>query len=1146
MFTLMFVVMLAIMAGFIFAVRTADISAGSHPVIIAGVRRQQLAAAKASRAVRGTPTLWAQVSGLITLTPFRPVQAWIHRMGVVIAVVTFLAAVAIGAAGYWLLTADPVVATATATVATTSAGFGIHSIYKMPGWIRHEGGMLLVKTNAFALAIPEDLDGVQYFHLYVPAGDGKRVDIKNLASCEMIEVPLRGQRARVDALFIAVENRDWREAGRLSKSLATYSAKIFEIDVWQHVENMNVPRALRQYGEGHEFKLHGQVTEQRRHCYAVGIKHRLVKVTGDGTENIEAALNALTSDEDTDETVEGQSIREDSGLKIAIQESVLPHYEEQGFVLAGGSPDAGLMLFVEPETLEGINSAESAQRAAKILLRGGVALRCEARGTIAAELVDFESGKYGKRDGLFMVVDDAIMAPLARKGGVASGFSYQGQYVDIGTSMMKGMVYSVGPDTPIEDLKKLLASSEIPAVVDIGLWNKVIDTGAEVGDIVEIDPTKLWVMESDRKSKPKTVRLSPQAMERSGALKPWFNTKMSRGLDVFTEDVMAGKYGEYLSPFTRIGKLAQAGIPGFTADKDAYEAELARSAAQYARKGVRVRGAGARFFYDDNLSVDMGNQVPGARVPESWGLEVGDRLVLVAYPALPALDIKGRNTCIFVAEVEETSARPHISLHGDVGLTALRDEDGDKLIAILPEEEDAPLPAVGQAKIKLSTRLTGMEAAKAGADAAAKQEVFGASIDSGSLAARSARVFDVYMRLGAQVGIVDNTVSSIMLYLGDRLYNVETPTGEHATVFMSKAIQASIEGMKHVVDERYSRWALQDWAIEVLPGAFEVDPDTGREKFVGHPALTVRKAVKRGESALIDHLDALDALLAAENAGDVSTTGNWAMQIARFVARLPYYTAKDGGDDVALVKVNEQHLIGEETTRRALRALHGSTKIFLGDEQTYDTCAGAAGRVRQLATAAGRRAAGAAEAEKGLAFWQAETKYLRLAGMRMRFGMRPAERLAIDIHWLHEAAKSAKGSGRLKCALHAGSPGALELLGQVIREGLSAEDVVERLGLDGWSQIRSSAEKKAVEYDRRRAAAGVTVELRDSSGIEPGDLIRVGAPGIKAVRFFTLADGQRRWLTDKAVRAKQMPLLLRSTEYTIKSVDHANSTVTLG
>ena len=61
--------MLAIMAGFVFAVRTADISAGEHPVIIAGARRQQLAAAGAADAVRRHSTLWAQVSGLITLTP---------------------------------------------------------------------------------------------------------------------------------------------------------------------------------------------------------------------------------------------------------------------------------------------------------------------------------------------------------------------------------------------------------------------------------------------------------------------------------------------------------------------------------------------------------------------------------------------------------------------------------------------------------------------------------------------------------------------------------------------------------------------------------------------------------------------------------------------------------------------------------------------------------------------------------------------------------------------------------------------------------------------------------------------------------------------------------------------------------------------
>lgn len=1031
---------------------------------------------------------------------------------------------------------------------------GTHATYDMPGWIRYESGTLIAKVDSFVVEIPTALDYVQHFRLYAPAEGHKTVNLKDLTSCEVVKVPVKGQKARIAGLFEAVENRDWNQAKRLVRSLANYHAKLFALDVWQYEEDKTVPYAQRREGEGIKFVPHDALTEQRRHCYAVGIDHKLVKLTGASEEDIEKALDALTTDGAEGGTVEGLSVREDAGMKTALEEQVLPHYAAQGFVLAGGSPDAGLMLFVRPEVLDGVNSAESAQRAAKIMLRGGVPLRGNDEDTIAVELVDFESGEFGTRDGIFMVIDNRVMAPLARKGGVAPGFSYQGHYIDEGVSMMKGMVYSVGPNCSNPDLQKLLASSEIPAVVDINIYNKVIDDGSQVGDVVTIDPNKLWVMESDRTSRVKTVRLSAQVLERAGGeLKPWLNGKMSAALDTFVEAVKAGEFGELLSPFTRVGKLARAGIPAFAADRDKYEAELARAGAEYARKGARIKGADARLFMNDHLSVDVtdGEQIPGASVPESWGLKVGDRFLVVAYPALNALDSDGRNTCIFVVEVEEVHAAPHIQLHGDVAGYALRDEDGDKLICILPEEdEDGELeevPAVGQARIKLSTRLSDEEAAAAGATAARKREVFRADISTGSLAERSAKVFDVYMRLGAQVGIVDNMVTSIQMYLGDRMHTINTPTGESATIFTSKCIQASIEGMKHLVDDGYSMAALRAWLLEILPEAFE-ETDSGYMKFKKHPALAVRKAIGSGESTLMDHLKALNALRHAVQSGVVKAIGEWGLQVARFAKALPYYTVEDGDEQRALVRVDEDLLIGEAEMRKAKKALRGAVKMFFADHATYYKCSNAAAKVRKLATQEGQRALLAApEGEQGLAFWKAETKALRLMGMRMRFGMRPAERLAIDVHWLHEASESAKGSKRLKTALHAGSQGALELLGRTIREDLTVEDIVESLGMNGRNQIRGDADNKAVEYDRTvkhaaAAAALVRAKLKKTDGIAEGDVVTAGAPGIKNVRLIVLADGERRWLADESVGEFEV---LHTKQYVVKTVDHDTKTMVL-
>ena len=1043
-----------------------------------------------------------------------------------------------------------------------------HNMYDMPDWIRYDDSYVYLQGRTFGVVVPKD-DQKMYYTLLVPAGEHTSVDLDNTDSWEMLDVPVKGQKTRIKSLLEAVAEQDWREAARVTKSLTQYHAQILDVEVWSYQISETKSRFFKAHGKGHHFAFGGELSGQRRHCLATGIDHKLVKLGDVEAERLNEMIDELADEDKGVDEVNGHAIREDEGMATAFKAQVLPEYTKQGYVLVGGAPDSGLMLFVKADDMPGIDKAESSQRAAKIMLRGGAPMHdskpgdsaytartevAPSQNNVAAQLVDFESGEYGHRDGIFMVIKNSLMTEIVRRHGVEAAWSYQGHYTDFTNALMKGMVYSVGRDCPARDLKRLLADADVDVAVDVNVWNKVIDDGSRAGDIVELDPSLLWVMEADVRNDVDTVRVSAQAIERSGPeLSEWLSGKMESGIEGFIEDITNGEFGEHVSPFSRMGKLLKAGIPAFKADKTKLQADLAESASLFMRKGVRTRGTSVRLFHDDDLSQDVtldGQQIPGARVPESWGLEVGDRFVFLAYPALPALDEEGRNTCIFTCEVEETHAAPHIYLHGDVALAALRDEDGDKPVAILPEEGET-VPAVGQARLELSTRLTDAEAKAAGEGAADKQATFRADVsDANSIQVRSERAFDVYMRLGAQVGTIDNRVTSIMLYLGDQVRSVPVPTGdEDATVFMAKCIQASIESMKHLVDEAYSAQALSEWSKEVTPEAWKED-ENGVVRFQHHPALTLRKPSTGGETTIREHYDALVELGEAVKSGDVSSVGHWGENVAEMFRTLPLSTISTDEDDELIVPaVDESVFMNMEEFNGALATMYEAASSMFEDERVFDAATAQAEGVYDAAVAHGRHALQNAEdGEEGLKFWEAQTQYLRAASMRLRFDSTPAEVLALSVLFLHAAPKNATGSKLLKVAVHAADRAILELFGEVITGDLTADDVLSAMGLDGRNTIRGDFDRKVEQYERnskRAASAGsIRVPLKDTSGIEVGDKVVAGAPGIKQIRFVTLSSGENRWMTDKAQKNNPFGDLLACATYTVKAVD--GGAVTLG
>lgn len=976
-----------------------------------------------------------------------------------------------------------------------------------PDWVQADKEMIYAEGETFALAIPQDMQEKTYI-LLVPAEGYKSVDLGDDESYEMRTMPMEGQRTRIQTLRSALQEQDWSEAARAIGSLTTFEAAQLQTDVWSYTVDTDTPPEFRRRGRGHDFTKVETLDFMRRFCFAADqLEHRLVKL-GDGPEDeIRRQINEAldVNGEVGAEDVGSLSVRQDEGMSRAIRD-LLAHYEEQGLVLAGGSPDSGIMLFVEPSALEGVTEAESAQRAGKIFLRGGRALD-EGKNT-RARLVDFESGDYGHRDGIFAVMANDYAADLARRSGVEAGWSYQGQYIDIGTALMKGMVYVAGEDAPAWDLRKVLhhaqhGAPEVEVAIDLNIWNKVIDNGAEEGDIVEFDPSKLWVMESDVRSNLSSVSISPQLIERAGQkITDWLAGEMLGRFEDFAETVHSGdNLGDYVSPFGRLGKMAERGLDFFKSDREDVAEELSDELASFCRNGARTQGTPVRLFHDDDLSVDMGGQVPGARVPESWGLDVGDHFFFVAYPALPALDEADRNTCIFTCEVEETSPAPHVYLHGDVALNALRDEDGDKPVCIVPESQE-DVPVVGQADIGLTTVLEDAVNTKA--------ELFEADVTSEN-------VFEVYSRLGAQVGRADNLVTSTMLYLGDDLKSVETPTGEAPTVFMSKAIQASIESMKHVTDESYSLGALRQWTKEVVPEAWEED-ESGQNRFNHHPALNVRKPGDGGGETTIDqHVDALGELATAD-----TPDGVWAETLQVLMKATPLATI-DGDRKVFL---DEDHFVGESHYEDAAWRLFEAIEAQLFDDPALIDKVGAlAQKVWDDAKEAGDKAAGdrdlSESQEARLAYHKAQVRHLKVAGLKLRMQLTEAEFAIIAAYAALKYADGTEGSGRMKMALAVCPPVHLETM-HAIGQGEISEDeeILDALGLDGRNAITSNLEDKIEHLGRadrmasQSAGKQVLVKPReDGQRLEAGDLVTAGKPGT-TVRKLTDENGGEFWLQD--------------------------------
>ena len=566
----------------------------------------------------------------------------------------------------------------------------------------------------------------------------------------------------------------------------------------------------------------------------------------------------------------GYSMSDDKHLMKKLAHKLFPQYVSGGYSFIGGNPDSGIMVFVKDPR---VAQAKHGQKLAKILLRGGIQLSAHgSMDVLTATIVDFPDNpanstkEGGYRDGIFMILKRSIFRMLGQENGFNPGSSWQASVYDKETTAMKGMIWSSAKDN--KETFRLLAGND--AVVDRKLYNEIYRADTEVDDLVEIPVNTIWIMNIDDVCEPVEMHVSAQMIRRSaGPLSNYFH---SINMEYLARMLKAASSSdkralmEYMPAHGDFRPFKEAGLhpclkPEWNIDPKTGEldkenpikgwnidpfiiAVMVQNVVRANRKGFKIpvpttkrdrRAYYLRIMHDNSLSVktDKSNHV-GISMPKSSKLKVGDKTIIVTYPALNA-GTKMRTVSIFVAVVEKLTRDSYVGIHGVAAKNALRDEDGDMIHIIVPSKSDwkanPEMDKCGMAFVDVTVRDKSAANTKA--------DIFDKKLIHGDVEAISKDCLAVYMKLATNVGIADNRKTSEELYLNGK--SVNTPTGESVETYLSRFVQDSIENKKHITLPQYGVEVHDPWSKLTIPEAWEMDLRTGRMKFKNHPELVCQK-----------------------------------------------------------------------------------------------------------------------------------------------------------------------------------------------------------------------------------------------------------------------------------------------------------------
>ena len=566
----------------------------------------------------------------------------------------------------------------------------------------------------------------------------------------------------------------------------------------------------------------------------------------------------------------GYSMSDDDHLMKKLAHKLLPRYVKSGYSFIGGNPDSGIMVFVKDPL---VSQAKHGQKLAKILLRGGIQLSANgAMDKITATVVDFpddptnSTKEGGSRDGIFMILKRSIFHMLGQENGFKPGSSWQASVYHKETSAMKGMIWSSTKDN--KETFRLLREND--AVVDRKLYNEIYGANVKADDLVEIPVNAIWVMDIDNTCDPVEMHVSAQIVRRSAEpLSKYFHSinmeylaKMLKAASSSDKRALMEHmpaHGDY-KPFKEAG-LHPCLKPEWNIDPKTGELDkenpikgwnidpfiisvMVQNVIRANRKGFKIpvpvtkkdrQAYYLRLMHDNSLSMKVGKyDHVGISMPKSSGLKVGDKTIIVTYPALNA-GTKMRTISTFVAVVEKLTKDSYVSCHSLAARNALRDEDGDMIHIIVPSKSDwknhPDMVKCGMAWTDVTVKDESAVNTKA--------DIFDKKLAHGDTESISIDCLAVFMKLATNVGIADNRKTSEELYLKDK--RVKTPTGESVETYLSRFVQDAIENKKHITLPQYGVEAHDPWSKLTIPEAWEMDLRTGFLRFKNHLELVCQK-----------------------------------------------------------------------------------------------------------------------------------------------------------------------------------------------------------------------------------------------------------------------------------------------------------------
>jgi len=644
------------------------------------------------------------------------------------------------------------------------------------------------KVNNFVNTLfSQDKIGINKKELWIQVGDRELI-IENLdrksrkiyvlsALNGMREVQYDGQQTRVAELINAITNHEDGKARGIAISLMDFNMRNIPVDIF--IESNGKVKLLN------TFSLY------RRDSYITS-KDKLVLLIKDG-DNVEEVLNKIRQLEDlsSDDQKEVEHVAIQEGVYYQTIIMQVQSHIGDSWNFLGGNPDNGLLLFTKTKLPV---TVAAAQKLAKIKLSGGIF--CDKMP------ITFKAKTFDETfDGHFAIIANGIADEFNERNSIG-GIVYQSRTYKNGEYAIKGTL-----STPVtKKLEEKLGDET--AIIDVNEYNKTFGKQIKEDQLVTID--NFCIVGTDAELGERSARLSYQLINRAPeSVKSKLHAILKRAAEALKNE--AKNNPTSFLPDFGIYKMMKS-IKPIQFEKMDYKKsateELNDRIKELLSKGPKIDGMYLYNVASNGLAFD--EVLISRNVAKKKGIKIGDRINLTVYPALLS---QNKSSFVFSKKVVGFLNGNTISMSHQANLVALRDYDGDKIIAftvkdlpLFPEQDSAIYSAI----------LKGVE-----------------TIYTEMLKSKysNEKAIEAFTHYGSSVGKIDVRIETLSKAIDLSVEQI---------AWLNKCEQADIESKKHATDTSLTFKALTSFIKSTAPQLL----NSG--KFVKHEDIAVRKAKDDG------------------------------------------------------------------------------------------------------------------------------------------------------------------------------------------------------------------------------------------------------------------------------------------------------------